>query len=229
MNGASGAGGPVAPGEVVLITGGTIGPSPLAAARVPSSGSVATTLATTSVTFNGTPAPILYASASATSVIVPYELTGSSTANVVVKFRDQTTAAFQTPVALTAPGLFTLNAGGTGPLVALNQDGSVNGTNVAATQGSVVTVFATGEGPTNPPGADGVVTGNILREPWMTVSAKIGGQAAQVVYAGSAIGFVAGVMQVEMIVPSGAGAGAVPVVLTVGTASSQSGVTIALK
>jgi uncharacterized protein (TIGR03437 family) len=57
----------------------------------------------------------------------------------------------------------------------------------------------------------------------------IGGQAATVVYAGSATGSVAGVMEIEAIVPPAAAAGAVPVVLTVGGVTSQTTATISLK
>jgi uncharacterized protein (TIGR03437 family) len=63
----------------------------------------------------------------------------------------------------------------------------------------------------------------------LPVSLTIGGQTAKVIYAGSAPGLVAGVMQVEAIVPSGAGSGAVPVLLTVGTATSQQGATLNVK
>lgn len=227
-NAASEVAGPVAPGEIVVISGLTIGPSPRVAAALPISGSLGTTLAGASVTFNGNPAPILFASASQTSVLVPYALGGFSSANVVVTYKDQT-ATFQVPVALSAPGLFTLDFTGKGALVALNADGTVNGPNNAAAKGSVILLFATGEGPTNPPGEDGAVTGKFLHEPVQTPSLTIGNQPAQIIYAGSVPDYISGVMEVEAIIPAGAPSGAVPVVLTVGAASSQSGVTINIK
>ena len=82
---------------------------------------------------------------------------------------------------------------------------------------------------TEPPGQDGLVTGDILRTPVAPVSLTIGGKSAQVTYAGSSPGQLSGVLQVEAVVPSGAGAGAVPVVLTVGAASSQATATISLQ
>jgi len=94
--------------------------------------------------------------------------------------------------------------------------------------GSVITLFATGEGPENPPGEDGVVDDRILRTPQLPVSLTIGGQNARVLYAGTGFGQVQGVMQVEALIPAGL-TGAVPVVLTAGTASSQANVTISLK
>lgn len=228
-NGASEVSGPVAPGEVVVISGLTIGPSPRAAAPLPATGALGTTLAATTVTFNGTAAPILYASASSTSVLVPYEVAGLTTANVVVTYKDQTTAAFAVPVAASAPGLFTLDFTGSGALVALNSDGTLNGPNNPAAKGSVVLLFATGEGQTNPPGQNGVVTGRFLRTPVLTPSLSIGSLPAQIVYAGSQPAQIVGVMQIEAIVPAAAASGAVPVVLTVGSASSQPGVTLSVR
>ena len=225
-NGASGAAGAVAPGEVIELGGIAIGPSPLVAAKFPLTGTLDKTLAVTSVTVNNAPAPIVYASASVTSIIVPYSVAGSTTANIAVTFRDQTTAAFQVNVAPSAPGIFTSNAGGTGQAVAFNQDGTVNSSKNPAAKGSVVAIFGTGEGQTDPPGQDGLITGDILRIPLLPVTVTIGGQSAQVLYAGSTPGLASGVLEVEVVVPSGAGSGDVPVVLTIGGASSQKNVTI---
>lgn len=230
INGASNASGPIAPGEALVLTGIAIGPSPLTAGKIPLTGSLGTSLSSTTVTINGNPAPILYASASQTGILVPYEITGSSTANVVVNFGTQTTASFQVPVATSAPGLFTTDTTGSNQAVAFNQDGTPNSSKNPASAGQVVILFGTGEGATNPGGQDGLVlTSDILRTPQLPVSVTIGGQTAQVTYAGSSPGLVSGVLQVEVIVPKGAGTGAVPVVLTVGTVSSQKTATISLQ
>ena len=148
---------------------------------------------------------------------------------MVVTFKDQTTAAFLAQVVPSAPGLFTLDTTGSGAVVAFNQDGTLNGANNAAAAGSIVVLYATGEGQPDAAGQDGEITGRILRQPMLPVSLTIGGQTAKVIYSGSAPGLVAGVMQVEAIVPSGAGSGAVPVLLTVGTATSQQGATLNVK
>jgi len=228
-NGASNVAGSIAPGEIVVLNGFTIGPSPLAAATIPTTGTAALTAGSTSVTFNGVSAPVLYASASATSVVVPYEVSGSATANVVVTYKSQPSAAFTAQVAAAAPGIFTLGESGSGEIVAFNSDGSVNGPSNAAAAGSAVLLFATGEGAVDPAGVDGAITGEFLHAPLAPVLLTIGGKTATVVFAASAPGLIAGVMEVEAIVPSGAGTGAVPVVLTAGTATSQTGATISLK
>jgi uncharacterized protein (TIGR03437 family) len=62
------------------------------------------------------------------------------------------------------------------------------------------------------------------------VSAQIGGQAADVVYAGGAPGMVEGVIQVNLRVPSDSQTGAaVPLSLTVGNSTSQPEVTLAIR
>jgi len=229
-NSAGGQSTAITPGEIVNIAGQTVGPAPLVSSTIPASGKVATTLGTTTVTFNDIPAPVFYTSGVVTSVIVPYGVAGSANASVVLKTGGQTTAAFSVPVVASVPAVFTLNSSGSGQAVAFNQDGSLNGASSAATKGSVVVLFATGEGVTNPPSDDGeVTTSDFLREPIAPVSLTIGGQNAQVLYAGSAPGSVAGLMEVEAVVPNGAATGSDPVLLTVGTASSQTNVTINVK
>jgi uncharacterized protein (TIGR03437 family) len=221
-NGASGlAASAIAPGEVVLVNGGTVGPSPTAVGVIPTTGSMATTLSATTVTFNGTPAPILYANASQTAVVVPWEIAGSTSASVVVTYKSQTTPAISIPVAASAPGLFTSAESGSGEVVAFNQDGTVNSTSNAAARGTVAVLFATGDGMEDPTGVDGVVSGDLIRTPLLPVSVTVGGQAAQVVFSGSAPGLLAGVLQVEVVLPTAASTGAVPVVLTIGTASTS--------
>jgi uncharacterized protein (TIGR03437 family) len=55
------------------------------------------------------------------------------------------------------------------------------------------------------------------------VTVTIGGVDAPVLYAGSAAGLISGVMQVNVTIPATAPTGPQPVVVTVGTAKSQSG------
>jgi uncharacterized protein (TIGR03118 family) len=233
-NSAGGQGTAISPGEIVSITGQTVGPAPLVSSTLPTSGTVPATLGGTSVTFNNIPAPIFYTSGVWTSVIVPYGVAGSTSANVVLKTgtqtATQTTTAFTIPVAPSVPALFTLNNSGTGQAVAYNQDYTLNGTTNAAAKGTVVILYATGEGVTTPPSTDGLVTTNdVFRTPVLPVTVTIGGQNAPVVYAGSSPGDVAGIMQVEAVVPNGAATGAQAVLVTVGTATSQPNVTVVVK
>jgi uncharacterized protein (TIGR03437 family) len=61
--------------------------------------------------------------------------------------------------------------------------------------------------------------------PILPVTATLGGQSIQPQYAGAAPGQVAGVIQVNLQIPTGL-TGAVPAVIAVGTSSSPNGVTI---
>ena len=89
----------------------------------------------------------------------------------------------------------------------------------------------TGEGQTNPQGVDGAIippVASALKKPLLPVTVTIGGVDVGVpLYAGSAPGLVSGVMQVNVTIPANAPTGTVPVVVTVGTAKSQSGTSAA--
>ena len=74
--------GMIAPGELLTLFGSGLGPATLISATVGSNGLYPTTLAGTTVTFNNVPAPIVYTSSSLVTVVAPYEITGSSTANI---------------------------------------------------------------------------------------------------------------------------------------------------
>ena len=113
----------------------------------------------------------------------------------------------------------------------VNQDGKTNSATAAAAKGSTVTFYATGEGQTTPAGVNGKpATGAVIPKPVAAVSVTIGGAAATISYASGAPGAVDGLMQVNAVVPAGAASGAaVPVVLTVGTASSPAGTTMAVR
>jgi uncharacterized protein (TIGR03437 family) len=78
---------------------------------------------------------------------------------------------------------------------------------------------------------DGFVDQNAgtLSRPILPVTAEIGGRPATVLYAGSSVDIVSGVIQVTLLVPSGLPAGPQPVTVTVGSGAPQTGVTIAVQ
>jgi len=219
--------GPVAPGELVTLIGSGIGP---ASTQYPNGSPSNTALGGTSVLFDGTAAPLLYAAANQINAIVPYGVSGRTTTQVTVAAQGQIIAGVALAVAATAPAIFTLNSTGVGPGAILNQDSSVNSQSNPAAKGSVIAIFATGAGQTNPPSVDGQITGTVLPKPLLPVSVQIGGLDAEVPYAGAAPGLIAGVLQVNALIPSGAPSGpAVSIVLTAGQSRSQSGVAIAIR
>jgi uncharacterized protein (TIGR03437 family) len=204
VNGASEQYVPVAPGEVVSIFGNNIGFSILATSQPNANGIFPTQFANTAVTFNGIPAPILVTGPTYVSVVVPYELNGATTANVVVKQSGQTTGIESIPMAPVFPGIFTANSTGIhGGLPVLNSDGTPNSTTNAAAESSTITLFVTGEGQTSPGGIDGLVNGaSGTPTPLLPVTATVGGTAATVTSAAEAPGQVAGVLQVNVTLPS---------------------------
>ncbi len=231
VNGASNLAGAISPGELVVIYGSGMGPASLTQFQLVN-GVVPTSLAGTSVVINGSPAPILYTSATQVAAIVPFEVTGSS-AQVIVVNQGEAAAALSVGVAAASPGIFTANSSGTGPAAALNNGSTVNSAAHPANAGDVVTLYITGAGQTNPGGVDGKPSGdgsagNPFSIPLLSVFATMGGKNATVQFAGGAPGVVAGILQVNAVVPAGLPAGAVPVTVQVGTFTSQSGVTIAV-
>jgi uncharacterized protein (TIGR03437 family) len=134
-------------------------------------------------------------------------------------------------VTATAPGIFTLNASGTGPGAILNAiDDSVNSASNSVARGDYVSIYATGGGQTNPPGVDGLLGSAPYPLPLAQVTATIGGLPCFVQYAGAAPGYVAGVLQINAQVPAGVTPGpSVPVQVKIGETTSQAGVTVAVR
>ena len=94
----------------------------------------------------------------------------------------------------------------------------VNGESSPAARGSVITVWASGLGEFSPALRDGDVPrgANPLRQgPRVT----IGGQASDVLYAGTAPGFVGGLVQLNLRIPAGIAPGRV--FLDVATSGGQ--------
>jgi uncharacterized protein (TIGR03437 family) len=224
---ASGQAGLIAPGELVSLFGSAMGPAGGVIGQPDSSGLYPATLAGTTVLINGAAAPVLYTSATQVNVAVPFELNANSPAQVVVKYQGQISSTQTVSTSAAVPGVFTLNASGTGPVLAVNlDDKSVNDANHPAKAGSNVLLYLTGAGQTNPPGTNGHVAAIPLPQVNFPVTATIGGKSVTPSYAGAAPGVVEGVTQVNLTIPSGLTAGQVSIQLAVGGANTQTGTTI---
>ncbi|HYW48895.1 MAG TPA: hypothetical protein VE959_38885 [Bryobacteraceae bacterium] len=229
-NAASYGGGSVSPGELITVFGANLGPVGGAALQLDSSGLVSTNLAGARVFFDGTPAPMFYAAAGQVSAVAPYEVAGNPAASVLLEYQGQRSAAFSIPVAQATPGLFTSDGSGSGQGAIVNLAGGLNGAGNPAARGDIVILYATGAGQTSPAGVDGLPASPPLPVPVATVEVRIGGVTADLLYAGAAPGYVAGVLQLNVRIPSGITPGAaVPVQLLVGGAASQPGVTVAVR
>lgn len=212
-NGASYASNGVSPNEIVVIFGAAMGP---AGTNVATGTDWPATLASTQVLFDGTPAKLLYVTPTQISAVVPATVQGVSSTRVTISRNGGlASAAYTIPVVAAIPGLFTLNAQGTGPAAALNYLDSantvVNSPSTPALKGTYVALFATG------------VSGS-------DVKVTIGGAAAAVTYAGGVSWSGTGLVQVNLVIPAGAPSGAaVPVTIQSAGITSPDGVTLAIQ
>ena len=229
VNSASSLSGAVAPGELVVVYGSGLGPATSAGPQIDSSGHLSNNVAGTQVLFNGTAAPLIYTRADQVAAIVPNGVAGQESVQVQVKYNGQTSPTFTTTPAVTAPGLFTLDQSGQGQAAILNQDDSINTSGNPAGRGSIVVLWGTGQGLSDPDWPEDVLAPSPLPQPKNKVNVNIGGQWSQILYAGAAPG-LAGVIQVNVKVPDGIKPGSqVPVVMRIGNATSQAGVTMAVQ
>jgi uncharacterized protein (TIGR03437 family) len=213
---------PISPGKIVVIYGTGLGPRQLVRNQ-PNNGQFGILADETFVSFNGIPAPVLYASATQVAAVVPYALSGAM-ARVTVAYQGLESEAFVVPVALSAPSLFTSNQTGAGQAAAINAaDGTLNTAANPVKAGAYISLFATGEGQTSPGGVDGRLAGSTPVRPVLPVSVTVGGMLATVQYVGAAPGQVAGLMQVNVQIPRVQPGGYVPVVLQVGDVSTTAG------
>jgi uncharacterized protein (TIGR03437 family) len=240
LNAASYQFGRVAPGEIVSIFGQALGPAGGAGAVLDAQGRIAESLAGVSVTFDGTPAPLLWAGPNQLNAIVPFGLAGKTSTQLVAGYQGAASRGTTLAVAAAAPGVFAYPE--STQAAAYNQDGTLNGPSNPAARGSVVAFWMTGGGALSQSYADGqIVDGTaatlaaLVNPPQVNVgSLNYGAPQGQVVYAGQAPDLVAGAIQVNFIVPLNAPAGpAVPVyVLLTGpafTSYQAAAVTLALR
>jgi uncharacterized protein (TIGR03437 family) len=229
-NGASYSGG-TAPGQIVSVFGKNLGPNDLVTARL-ENGRLATELAGVRVLIGGTAAPLIFVASGQVSAVIPYgapvglrrneagTLVADQQIEAVVE-RDGLVSGPQVlGIRASGPGLFTSDSSGQGQAAALNQDGALNSAENPAAADSVVVLYGTGEGQTDPPGEDGKPAAEPLPRPVLPVRVTIGGQDAEVLYAGGAPGFTAGLLQLNVRIPAGV-SGTVEVVLHVGEESSR--------
>ncbi len=235
VNAASFVAGPISPGELVSIFGSNLGPA-TGLLFTPDNGHVDTTLDDTTVTFNGVAAPLIYVSAGQINAIVPYEIGLSAnplgTVNVVVTHGGVVSGTFTAAQAATAPGIFSALQTGNGQGAILNENLSGNSSTNPAPKGSVVSIYATGEGLLSPQAATGSISGPSLPLPVPLdhVSVTIGGQPADISYAGEAPTLVSGVLQVNAKIPTNISSGNQIVVLTIGNNTNmKQSITVAVQ
>jgi len=205
---------PVSPGSLAsvfgsMFTGGKGG------ANLP----LPSTLAGTSITVNSVPAPLLYVSPGQINFQIPWE-TQPGNATVVVS-NGLTSNTVTVQVLGASPGLFVQSSG---RAIVQNSDYSLNTAGNPGKEGLPIIAYLTGSGPVSPAVADGAAAPTTAPFAVLTssYSASIGGTNAQVVFAGLAPGFV-GLVQMNIIVPTGLSKGDYPLVVSIGGQKSNGG------
>jgi uncharacterized protein (TIGR03437 family) len=207
VNGASFVPGSIAPGEIVTIFGNGLGPATAQSWTLGPSDRVPTTLAGVQVTFDGTPAALLYVKDTQINAITPWELAGKSTTEMCVLYSGSKQC--ETPsVGGAAPGVFIT---GQDSAIAVNQDGTLNSSTNPAKVGSIVTFYVTGLGAISPAPADGAMVQfplPALANPVQVAFANAGAHApaippAELLYAGPAPLEVGGMFQLNVRIPEG--------------------------
>jgi uncharacterized protein (TIGR03437 family) len=229
-NNASFTSGSVAPGELIAIFGANLGPDTAQGLQVVNE-TVTTNLEGVQVLFDGNPAPMVVAYSGQLGAIVPFEVKVDSTTAIQVVFGGVASAPVAMPTTAATPAIFTADSSGKGQGAILNQNYSYNSSSNPAAAGSAVMLYLTGAGSMTPAAVDGSINPNpsALAQTTLPVTAQIGGVQASVLYAGSAVGIVSGVIQVNLLVPNGLSAGSQPVAVQVGEVATPAGVTVAVK
>ncbi len=204
VNGASfatgpgGGGAPVAPGSIVSLFGRNMAGATASAGSLP----LPRRLAGTSVRVNGAPVPLFYISPTQINSLLPENTpAGRSLVRLQVENAGRLGAEMIVTVAPAAPGIFTLSADGRGTAAALHSsDASLITSAHPARAGEVVQLYLSGLN-----GAAPTVT--------------LGGNSAEVLFAGPAPGFV-GLSQINLRVPAGL-RGSAELQVTAGGATSN--------
>jgi uncharacterized protein (TIGR03437 family) len=218
----------IAPGEIVTIWGANMGPAALTVAGA--NPNWPTLLSGVQVLFNDIAAPLIHVSEKQHAAIVPFGLAGASSAQIVVKYNNVSSNAITVPVANTVPGVFSADMTGSGGGAILNPDSSYNSSANPAAPGTIIALFLTGLGALNPVHADGAVVSD-----WTATtlqyrpSVTIGGQPATIAYQGPAPLEVAGLYQINCVIPPGTPSGPAEVVVTADSRQSQPNLTVAVQ
>lgn len=128
------------------------------------------------VTFDGTPGQVLFSNSSQINVVVPASLVTKTSTQVVVTANGEASPPFSMQLAPFAPGIFANGI--------LNQDSTLNSAKQPAAPGSIIQIFATGLS------GSGVITANI------------GSEAVTQPYYGGPAPDLAGVQQINLILPA---------------------------
>ncbi len=225
VNAASQQVGMLAPGALASIYGTDLGRTWAEAATIDrKTGLVASNLGGVEVRFDEVAAPLLFVRHDQINLQVPFETAGRSISRVRVIANGVTSDVVEIAMRRGAPAFFTFDGSGRGPVIAQNQDGSLNTLQAPAAQDTIVTVYATGQGEVAPI----LMTGQLgplyppFPQPRDEVAVLLADRTGEVVWAGLAPGLL-GVLQINFRVPEGLPSGPVGIRLKIGEEMSPDG------
>jgi uncharacterized protein (TIGR03437 family) len=215
--------GGIAPNEFITLKGTGLGPATGVSG-------LTTELGGASVSIGGTAAYLTYAQDGQINVLVPFRVSGLSGTTIQVTYNAVVGNSVTVPVVASSPGIFTQQYG-PGQAWVVNQDLTFNSASNAAPRGTYVEFWVTGQGLVNTTLADGTQpSGSPYPTPLLPVSVSLGGvtvPAANIIFDGL---IYSGEVQIDVLIPANAPTGSeVPLVVTIGGASSRSDATIAIQ
>jgi len=210
---------PIAPGSYVTIAGSGLSES----TRIfGNAGILPLAMDYVSVSFDvpakgiSVPGHVTYISPTQVNVHVPWELQGSTDAQVKVNLDFSNSNVLSVPIADYSPGFF-----GGGNVAALDVNFQAISASNPAKHGELIQLFVNGLGPvSDPPKSGEPAVASPLSRTTTIPLVTIGGQDAPVQFSGLAPGF-AGLYQVNVTVPASLAAGTYPVVMKIGGKTSN--------
>jgi uncharacterized protein (TIGR03437 family) len=196
----------VAPGGILTVFGSQLAPSVGSAASLP----LPVSLNGSAALINGVAAPLYYVDSGLMNIQIPYQ---TATGGATLSINNNGSVVTQSfTVSAAAPAIFTDASGGVVP-------------SQSASRGHVAFLYITGAGAVSPVVSTGAAPASStpladLPAPTQTTTVTVGGTQAAIQFIGITPG-LAGVVQVNFVVPSSIGTGPQQVVVKVGGGSSQ--------
>jgi uncharacterized protein (TIGR03437 family) len=214
--------GTAAPGALMAIFGSNLATGTAQAAALP----LPARMANVQAFLGGEPLPLLYAGPGQINFMVPFDIATNSSRQLVVQNGSALSVPEEVQVAPAAPASFTLDGSGSGPaiVVAVPGSGSAHLVNTAspAHAGDTIVIYCTGLGGVDSALNAGEATPvSPLAPASDAISVTVGGQAAQVAFAGLVPTFT-GLYQINAVLPAGLSGDALPLLIGAGTAQGPS-------
>lgn len=187
---------PASPCALISIFGENLASGTDSATTIP----LPSSLIGTQVFINNVASPLIFVSPSQINAQVPCEVTPNSSVNDFVQVGSFPGPLEVLQIQAAAPGVFSVTQNGVGAGAILHANFTLVDSISPVVAGETILIFCTGLGETVSPQIQTGEAGNgqlTLQTPTVT----IGGQSAEVVFAGAAPGFV-GLYQINVIVPN---------------------------